>query len=232
MRIAIVEDEKENRDLLEKYLADFGKSNGITFSTYQFADGLEFLAAYKPVYSLVFMDIKMPNIDGMETAKRLRAIDDRVGIIFITNLLNYAIKGYELDAFDFVLKPLSYTDFSSRMRKFLKRYSEVKRRELVLTVNNKKVRIAVDDICWLEVEGHNISYHMADGEISVRTSLVNAERELPPYFKKCNSGILVNLNYVQSLEKDRVCVFGQWLPISRPKRKSFSEDVMNYIINK
>ena len=57
MRIAIVEDEKENRDLLEKYLADFGKSNGITFSTYQFADGLEFLAAYKPVYSLVFMDI-------------------------------------------------------------------------------------------------------------------------------------------------------------------------------
>ena len=102
-----------------------------------------------------------------------------------------------MDAFDFVLKPLSYTDFSSRMRKFLKRYSEVKRRELVLTVNNKKVRIAVDDICWLEVEGHNISYHMADGEISVRTSLVNAERELPPSFKKCNSGILVNINYVQ-----------------------------------
>ena len=232
MRIAIVEDEKHNRDLLIKYIDDFGKSNGVNFVVDTFSDGLEFLASYKPVYALVFMDIKMPNIDGMETAKRLREIDNEVVLIFITNLLNYAIRGYEVGAFDFVLKPVGYADFSSRMKKFLKRFATADRQELVILSNNTRVRVAVEDILWLEVDGHNIIYHLADCEYTVRGSLVKAERELPDCFEKCNSGILVNLNYVQCIEKDSVCVFGNWLPISRPKKKSFSAAAVKYIEKK
>lgn len=229
MRIAIVEDEKENSDLIEKYIREFGKTADATFIVDKFSDGLEFLAAYKPVYDLIFMDIKMPNIDGMETAKRLREIDGEVGIIFITNLLNYAIKGYQVDAFDFVLKPVGYADFASRMKKFLKKRSAFISKDLVLTANNAKIRVSVDSICYLEVDGHNIIYHLTDGEYTVRTSLIKARQELPEYFAPCNNGILVNLHFVQTLERDRVLVYGRWLPVSRPKRKGFKEIVMKYL---
>lgn len=232
MRVAIVEDEKENSDLIEKYLADFTKTYGIDFSVDTFSDGLAFLDAYKPVYDLLFLDIRMPYVDGMEIARRLRAKDDQIGIIFITNMLKYAIKGYEVDAFDFILKPVSYPDFVGRMKKFLSSRSTVYRQELLLSVNSSKVRVAVDDICYLEVDNRNIVYHLTGGQYSVRMSLVKARQQLPDYFVLCNSGLLVNLNYVRKIEQDNVFVLGNWLPISRPKKRSFEEAVAKHLQNK
>ena len=91
--VAVVEDEKRERELIKKYLASFGEERGVVFNVYEFEDGLSFLSDYKSIYDVVFMDIEMPHLSGMEAAKRLRKLDDKVALVFITNMAQYAVGG-------------------------------------------------------------------------------------------------------------------------------------------
>lgn len=232
MNICIVEDEPDNIAKLEEFLSRFGKENDINFRIDRFTDGLSFLDAYKPKYELVFMDIQMPGIDGMETAQRLRKIDENVSLIFVTNLLKYAILGYGVRAFDYVVKPLNYFDFAARMKKFVAYVSGNKKREIVLQARGVMKRVNIEDIYYVEVTGHDLCWHTAGGDVTLYGSLVKAEKDLPQdCFAKCNSGNLVNLNYVQTMEKDSVQVAGSWLPISRPKKKEFVTAVTKFLAN-
>ena len=96
--IAIVEDEDGAAELLHGYIERFSKETGLDFQIDRFRDAVGFLTDYKAKYAVVFMDIQMPNRDGMSAAVELREVDKTVSIIFITNLIQYAQKGYEVDA--------------------------------------------------------------------------------------------------------------------------------------
>ena len=117
MKIAIVEDTKIHVKQLESHLDRYQQEEGETFEVFTFSDGLKFLDSIKQGYDIIFMDINMPYIDGMETAKRLREIDRYACLIFITELSQYAISGYEVAAFDFVVKPVSYEMFRPKSSK-------------------------------------------------------------------------------------------------------------------
>lgn len=230
LNLCIVEDDEGNIAQLTGFLDRFGGENGEVFRIDTFRDGLSFLESYHPVYDLVFMDIQMPGIDGMETARRLRRMDGKVAIIFITNLLKYAIHGYEVQAFDYIVKPLVYDSFSARMKKFLAHARAERRQEIVLSSGATIKRVSVSNIYFVEVDGHYLRWHLAGGDLSLYGSLVQAERLLAGApFVKCNSGILVNLNYVQTIEKDSVQVAGQWLPVSRAKKKEFVTAVTKFL---
>lgn len=104
IKIAIVEDEKVASDLIYDYLSDYGKKSGEEFNVTVFKDPVALLENYKPVFDLIFMDIMMPNMDGMQASHKLRELDSSVLLIFITNMGDYAVKGYDVGASAHLLK--------------------------------------------------------------------------------------------------------------------------------
>ena len=115
--IAIVEDEDSCAKQMEEYLARYADESGEVFETVRFCDGDEILENYRAQYDIILMDVQMKFMDGMTAAEEIRKVDPEVVIIFITNMAQYAIRGYAVDALDYVLKPVSYVAFSQRLER-------------------------------------------------------------------------------------------------------------------
>ena len=117
LRVAIVEDDAGYANQLTEFLNRYGKENDEEIHLTIFRDGLDIVEDYQPVWDIILLDIEMPLLDGMSAAERIRALDPAVILIFITNMAQYAIKGYEVDAMDFVLKPVNYFAFNMKLHK-------------------------------------------------------------------------------------------------------------------
>ena len=93
MKVAIVDDELEMRQIMTDYVKRFGEEAGIELEAVSFESGGQFLECYKMVYDIIIFDIDMPGINGIDTARKLRETDTNVTIIFVTNIAQYAING-------------------------------------------------------------------------------------------------------------------------------------------
>lgn len=122
--IAIVEDDKTQAESLKEYLLRYAAENGEAFAVKTFANAVVFLENYTAVYDVVFMDIKMPYLNGIAAAHKLRELDKNVLLFFITSLTQYAIRGYEVDALNYIVKPVEYNEFALKFRKAMDRLSE------------------------------------------------------------------------------------------------------------
>ena len=121
IRLALVEDDALYRSQLREYIDKYSAASGEKFTVTEFSDGDEIALGYKAVYDIILMDIEMKFMDGMMAAEEIRKKDTEVIIIFITNSPQYAIKGYAVDALDYVLKPVSYYAFSQRLSRAIER---------------------------------------------------------------------------------------------------------------
>ena len=115
IRIAIVEDEPESREQLIRYLRRYEDENDVKFQVTEYKDGLDILDEYGGQFDLILLDIRMKFVDGMETARKIREKDRNVIIVFITNMAQYAIQGYDVEARGFILKPVRYSAFSQQI---------------------------------------------------------------------------------------------------------------------
>ena len=122
--IAIVEDERTFSEQLQEFLKEYQEEKNIKFKISVFKDGAEILEEYKQIYDIILLDIEMPEINGMETARRIRKTDAEVVLMFITNMASYAIHGYEVGALDFIMKPLTYYTFSVKLTRALRRVNK------------------------------------------------------------------------------------------------------------
>ncbi len=220
--VAIVEDEQGAGDLLRSYIERYASENNIQFNVVRFANAADFLEGYMPIYAVVFMDIQMPKMNGMDGAVELRKLDKTVSIIFITNLVQYARKGYEVDAVGFLVKPVSYYDFSLKFRKALDVYVMNEGRSITIKYRGGMCTISTDKLMYVEIIAHRLYYHLVDEDIEITGVLSDAEKELASYgFLRCNKCYLVNPKFIVGIKGSEVRVGNRDLQISRPRRATF-----------
>lgn len=230
IRIAIVEDDEAYREQLNRFVGQYQREQGEEFSVINFTDGLEIAESYTASYDIILMDIEMRHLNGMDTARRIRQQDKNVVIVFITNLAQFAIQGYQVEALDYVLKPISYFAFSQELQKAVKKVRERTSFFLHIMQESSMIRLDASKITYIESQGHNVVYHTEEGEFVTRDSLKSIEQKLSGRsFCRCNNCYLVNLAQVEKVDKSIVTVAGVPLQISRPKRKGFMEALAAYI---
>jgi DNA-binding LytR/AlgR family response regulator len=228
--IAIVEDEDQAAAVLTGYIEKYAEKYNQEFNIVRFHNGLDFLKDYQSTYSVVFMDIQMPNCNGMNVAFNLREIDKTVSIIFVTNLSQYAQKGYEVDAVSYLIKPVSYYDFELKFRKGLDIYAMNEEQKVTITVAGGFCRISTDKLMYVEVVKHRLYYHLVDDVIEVTGVLSKVEEELKQYgFMRCNQCFLVNPKFVVSVKGYDVLVGNETLTISRPRKNAFMEELTTWL---
>ncbi|MCD7918722.1 MAG: LytTR family DNA-binding domain-containing protein [Clostridiales bacterium] len=229
-RIAIVEDDPIYSAQLQRYLSKYEQESGEKFRTVCFSDGVELVEHYSADYDILLLDIEMPGLDGMTAAERIRRVDREVVIIFITNMSQYAIRGYAVEALDYVLKPVSYYSFTQCIQRAIERMRKrTKQFHTVSTGKGETRKLELSHIYFVEVQGHTLIYHTAEGEVTASGAMNEVERELAGRFFRCNKGYLVNLEHVSSIQGDLVTVGGQQLQVSRAKKKPLLDALNNYI---
>lgn len=231
-KIAIVEDEWESAERLSQCLETYGKENGIMFNVIRFRNGLNFIEEYRPNYDIVFMDIDMPHKNGLATAGELRKLDPAVVIIFVTFLTKYAIKGYEVDALDYMIKPLNYNAFKITMDRAVSRCAQKAMATAILPSAEGALRIELACLNYVEIADHDITYHTTQGTFSAYGTMRGIEKLLPDrQFSRCNRSILVNLRNVTRITGNFVYVGADKLEISRPRKQAFLDAFHEYSIS-
>lgn len=227
--IAIVEDQTQFATTIKEYIQIFSENNNEEFNVIHFSNAVDFLKNYKPIYAIVLMDIQMPQLDGMEASFKLRQIDKSVPLIFITNLVQFAQKGYEVDAVGFLVKPVTYYDFSMKFRKALDIYMTMEAKNITINTPNGIHRTSSDKIMYVEIINHRLYYHLVDGVVEKTGVLKEVEKELQKYgFLKCNQCYLVNPKFIISVKGKELLVGNIKLQISRPKYNTFMIELTNW----
>jgi len=209
--IAIIEDDKNYSELMKQYVGNFSRSKNIETDIDAFYSGTEFLASCsEKKYDIVFMDIILPEYDGLEISRRFRKINEEAVIIFVTNMAQYAINGYEVNALDFLVKPVTYINFCLKITKAIKAASSKAVSTIALKSLDDGVKlIKINRISFVESFGHHIVYHIVTDkikkvvvEITVRDVLNAVEKKLAsPKMFRCNKSYIVNLDYVVKVKE-------------------------------
>jgi len=232
VKIAVVEDDKTCSDLIVSFIKKYGRENSLEFSVTSYEDGYDIAERYDDSYDVIFLDIEMKIMNGLEAAERIRSRDQQTVIIFITNMVQYAIRGYSVNALDYVLKPLSYYAFSQSMKKAMNVVSREKDRFVTINTRSGIEKIIIPHICWIESQGHRLTFHTEDG-VSETTVYSMKDIETNLYgdgFRRCNNGCLVNLSKVMAINGNQVIMAdGTVLPVSRGRKNDFITDLTTHI---
>ncbi len=229
--LAVVEDEEEMFEKLSKVLKTYFSNKNESFLIEHFSSAEGFLHKANPTLDIIFMDIGLPGMNGMDAIKKLRETNPNVIVIFVTYLSQFAIEGYSVGAFDYILKPFDDNNVFMALDRALIRLN--KHTECIFIGNrNRSIthKIPVESIKFIESGNHRVFFHLTNGVIPVNGSIKKFAEELEKYsFVFCSASYLVNLKYLASIDGNEVKVGDEIVYISRSKKKDFLQSVNEYV---
>ena len=230
-KVLIVEDTQECADVLRNHLAHYSDETGEQFQVTWLATAFDFVDS-KQTYDLIFMDIGLPGINGMEAAQQLREHDTQTQLIFVTDLAQYAVKGYTVDALDFIVKPVAYYDFALRMERAMRVLRRNAGRSVYIPTKDGVRIMPLSQVVAIEINRHNLIYHL-EGEAEpfvFRGSLNKVEEDLAgTSFVRISNSCIVNMDYVRRISGSEVRMASDEVYyISRTKRKEALAAIARY----
>ncbi|WP_163232650.1 LytR/AlgR family response regulator transcription factor [Bifidobacterium aerophilum] len=226
--IAVVEDEREFSETLKEHLHRYAGERHATLQVDCFSDGADFIERFHGQYQIVFMDIVMPQMGGLDAARQLRTLDADVCLIFITSMAQYAIRGYEVDAMDFVLKPVPYDLFAIKMDKAMARLPVDDVIHVPVAGGMRSIRFS--QIRYVESNKHYLHFHTQEGEFRIRETMGSIVDRFPERsFIQIRNSILVNMAYVTGVTSTEVQVGSETLPLARSYRTEFRGRLAAYM---
>lgn len=230
MKIAVLDDEKQAADVLVSYLRRYEEKKMLTFEISVFNAAEVLLENYSCGFNILFMDIEMAGINGLQAAKLIRVKDEHVVIVFITNMAQFAIQGYDVGAVDFILKPVTYEKFLLKIEKIFRRLPEENDETLVLRTTVGIINQSVSAVKYIETSKNYVYYHIGSNTYKVRSTMSDALEKLSaPIFVQISNCNVVNMKYISKIAQNSVDVGGTILHISRSKKAEFMQKYLSFM---
>ncbi len=200
-QVAVVEDDDSYAKKIEEYIGAFAGEKNLDIRVTRYKDAIFLVENYKSLYQIIFLDIEMPLLNGMEAAKKIRQADQTVCLIFITNLAQFACEGYGVNALDFIVKPIGYAGFKMKFSRAIGVADKNRACEYAIPVAGGVRRVSVRDIQYVEVRAHTVYYGTAEGVIESRGVLKEVEKRLEGEgFARINKSVLVNFAHIKKVD--------------------------------
>lgn len=230
MHIAVCDDgvvfQKQINDIIKKHY------NTMDYLVDTYSSGRELLNNIKKEskYQLIFLDVDMPQLSGIEVAKAIRKLGLEVYIIFITSHEEFVYEGYEVEAFRYLLKPIEEGKIIKAIELIKEKFSQ--QEFLKLKIDYGEELIEIQDICYVEARNVKVLIVTDNKEYTVRGTLKEYEqRLLKDYFYKCHRSYLVNFKHIRAInENDFILDNGHKVPISRMLKKVAKENFYHYLV--
>lgn len=232
MKIAIVEDNSIESNYLQDLITEYFLNNNISFEVRTYRSAEDFFASWPMELDILFLDILMEEMNGIEVATNIRQKNERIMIIFTTSNPQFSLAGYAVDALDYLIKPVSKELLFRTFDKAIHRLDVSRHNYFTINNNDGYFVINTLDIYYIELVKRKLIIHTKSGPVACLRTVQYMEEQLPDTFFRCHNAFLVNLHAVESVRGSDIVVAGNTIPISKHRRKDFIRALTNFVGDK
>lgn len=229
VNIAICDDEKIQVELLKKYVLNWAdeKNIKVTIEAFYSGESFEFSWSMDKRYHILLLDIQMSGLNGVELARKIRKEDSIINIIFITAIPDYIGAGYDVEAINYLIKPIGEKKLYECLDRAIQRIPK-EDKAILIEEEREIIRVLQNDILYIEAFSHSIEINTIDGKHTTRKNIGTIEKELDEnIFAKCHRSYIVGLRHVKKIAKDNLELDnGDIIPVSR---RQYSKTNMAFI---
>lgn len=231
MKIIICDDEPLAREQIRRYIQNYNQAMP-DYELLEFSSGEELVRSCKDnlCADIVFLDIELNNLDGIDTAKLIRIYNKKIIIIFVSSHKERVFDAFDCETFHFITKPFSQEKFDDVLEKALAKY-KLQHQYYMIKWRNQSIKMPIEKIKYLEICRRHVVFHTYDGEFQMSTTLADVLNDLVAYgFLQTHQGYVVNMGLIMRIEGLEIMLMdGTKVSISARKRKTVITEYANYI---